>query len=54
VWRIGIWADRFATVFDGFQQFHVVSGGLCKLVVVIMPKSKDWFMDQPPMKIVKP
>jgi hypothetical protein len=31
-----------------------LSGGLWKPVVVIMPKSMDQFLEQPPMKIVQP
>jgi hypothetical protein len=31
-----------------------LSGGLFKPVVDIIPKSKDWFMERPPMKIVQP
>jgi hypothetical protein len=31
-----------------------VSGGLQKPVVVIIPKSKDPFMERPPIKIVQP
>jgi hypothetical protein len=41
-------------MFGGFRQFEALSGGLWKTVVVIIPKSKDWFMEQPPMKIVQP
>jgi hypothetical protein len=47
-----IWGDGFGTAFDGFRQFGAVSGGLQK--VVIIPKSKDRFMVQPPMKTVQP
>jgi hypothetical protein len=54
VWRIGIWGDRFGTVFGGLQQFGDLSGGLRKPMVVIMPKSMDRFMERPPMKIVQP
>jgi hypothetical protein len=31
-----------------------LSGGLRKPVVDIIPKSKDRFMERPPMKIVQP
>jgi hypothetical protein len=44
--------DGFGTMFGGFRQFGALSGGLWKPVVDIIPKSKDWFMEQPPMKIV--
>jgi hypothetical protein len=54
VWRIGIWGDGFGTVFSGLQQFRALSGGLRKLVVVIMPKSKDRFLELPPIRIVQP
>jgi hypothetical protein len=43
--EIRIWGDGFGTAFGGFQQFRVLSGGLRKLVVDIIPKSKDWFME---------
>jgi hypothetical protein len=46
-WRVG-------TVFDGFRQFGALSGGLRKHVVVIIHKSNDQFMEQPPMKTVQP
>jgi hypothetical protein len=52
VWRIAIWGDGFGTMFGGLRQFDALSGGLQKSVVVIMPKSKDRFMERPPMKIV--
>jgi hypothetical protein len=40
-------------VFSGFRQFGALSSGLRKPVVVIMPKSKDRFMEQPPMRTVQ-
>jgi hypothetical protein len=46
--------DGFGTAFGGFRQFRVVSGGLQKSVVVIIPKSKDRFTERQPMKIVQP
>jgi hypothetical protein len=54
VWRIGIWGDGIGTVFDGFRQFRALFGGLRKLVVVIIPKSKDRFVERPTMKTVQP
>jgi hypothetical protein len=45
VWRIGIWGDRIGTAFGGFQQFRAISGGLQKSMVVIILKSKEWFME---------
>jgi hypothetical protein len=54
VWRIGICGDGFETVFGGLGQFRDLSGGLWKSVVLITPKSKDRFMERPPMKIVQP
>jgi hypothetical protein len=44
----------FGIAFGGFRQFRAVSGGLRKPMVVIIPKSKDRFMEQAPMKIVQP
>jgi hypothetical protein len=41
-------------MFSGLQQFRALSGGLYKPEVVIIPKSKDWFIQQPPMKKVQP
>jgi hypothetical protein len=54
VWRIRIWGDGFGTVFGGFRQFGGLSVAFEKLWLVIIPKSMDWFMEQPPMKIVHP
>jgi hypothetical protein len=51
--RIGIWGDGFGTTFGGFWQFEAMSGGLRKPVVVIISKSKDRFMERPPMKTVQ-
>jgi hypothetical protein len=49
-----IWGDGFGTVFGGFRQFGALSGGLWKPAVDITPKSKDRFMERPPMKTVQP
>jgi hypothetical protein len=46
--------DGFGTAFGGFRQFGALSGGLRKLVVDIIPKSMNRFMEWPPMKIVQP
>jgi hypothetical protein len=46
--------DGFGTVFNGLLQFGAVSGRLQKLVVVIIPKSMNRFMERPPMKTVQP
>jgi hypothetical protein len=44
--------DGFETAFSGFRWFRAVFGGLQKPMVVIIPKSKDQFMERPPMKTV--
>jgi hypothetical protein len=49
VWRIGIWAYEFETVFGGFRQFEALSSGFQKPVVVIILKSKYQFLERPPM-----
>jgi hypothetical protein len=46
--------DGFGAAFGGFRQFGALSGGLRKPVVDIIPKSKDRFMERPPMNIVQP
>jgi hypothetical protein len=51
--EIRIWGDGFGTAFDRFRQFRALSGGLRKPMVDIIPKSKNRFMEQPPMKIVQ-
>jgi hypothetical protein len=52
--EIRIWGDRNGN-------YLVVAGnsGLCLVVAdslwfIIIPKSKDWFMERPPMKTVQP
>jgi hypothetical protein len=52
--EIRIWGDGFGTAFGGLRQFGALSGGLRKPMVDIIPKSKDRFMEQPPMKTVQP
>jgi hypothetical protein len=54
VWRIGFWVTGMELVgvmptVQGFVRCD--AGGLW---LVIMPKSKDRFMERPPMKIVQP
>jgi hypothetical protein len=54
VWRIGIWGDRLELC-----SVHSDNSGLCPVDskstwLVIMPKSKDWFIERPPMRIVQP
>jgi hypothetical protein len=44
--------DGFETAFSGFRWFRAAFGGLQKPMVVIIPKSKDQFMERPPMKTV--
>jgi hypothetical protein len=46
--------DGFRTAFGGFRQFGALSGGLQKPVVVIIPKSKDRFVEWPLMTTVQP
>jgi hypothetical protein len=41
-------------MFGGFRQFGALSDGLRKPMVVIIPRSKDRFKEQQPMKIVQP
>jgi hypothetical protein len=45
---------RVRTVFGGLRQFGAVFGGLWRPVIVIIPKSKDQFMERPPIKTVQP
>ena len=49
-----IWGDGFGTAFGGFRQFGTYSVDSGKPVVDIIPKSKDRFMERPPMKTVQP
>jgi hypothetical protein len=54
VWRIGIWGNRLELC-----SVHSDNSGLCPVDskspwLVIMPKSKDWFIERPPMRIVQP
>jgi hypothetical protein len=46
-WRVRI-------VFGWCEQFKAFAAGLWKPDLVIIAKSKDRFMEQPPMKIVQP
>jgi hypothetical protein len=48
-----MWVDRIGTMFGGFRQFGVLSGGLQRPLVVVIPKSNDQFMERPPIKIVQ-
>jgi hypothetical protein len=54
VWRIGFGVTRMELVgaVPTVQGFVRCDGG--SLWLVIIPKSKDWFMKRPPMKIVQP
>jgi hypothetical protein len=54
VWRIGFGVTGMELVgvmpiVQGFVQCDAGS-----MWIVIMPKSKDWFMERPPMKTVQP
>jgi hypothetical protein len=54
VWRIGFWVTGMElvgamTTVQGFVRCDAGS-----LWLVIIPKSKDQFMERPPMKIVQP
>jgi hypothetical protein len=52
--EIRIWCDRNGNclvVANGSGLSLVVAGSLW---FVIIPKSKDWFMEQPPMRTVQP
>jgi hypothetical protein len=54
VWRIefGLTGMEFVGVMPTVQGFVRCDAGI--LWIVIIPKSKDWFMEQPPMKTVQP
>jgi hypothetical protein len=54
VWRIGFGVTRMELVgvMPTVQGFVRCDDG--SLWLVIMPKSKDWFMERPPMKTVQP
>jgi hypothetical protein len=54
VWRIGFGVTRmeFVGVMPTVQGFVRCDAG--SLWIVIIPKSKDWFMERPPMKTVQP
>jgi hypothetical protein len=49
-----IWVTRmeFVGVMPTVQGFVRCDAG--SLLLVIIPKSKDWFMERPPMKTVQP
>jgi hypothetical protein len=54
VWRIGfgVTGMELVGVMSIVQGFVRCDAG--SLWLVIMPKSKNWFMERPPMKIVQP
>jgi hypothetical protein len=54
VWRIGfgVMGKEFVGAMPTVQGFVRCDAG--SLWIVIIPKSKDRFMDRPPMKIVQP
>jgi hypothetical protein len=54
VWRIGFGmiGMEFLGVMPTVQGFVRCDAG--RLWLVIIPKSKDWFMERPPMKTVQP
>jgi hypothetical protein len=54
VWRIGFGVTglELRSVDSDSSGLHPVDSS--KPVVDIIPKSKDWFMERPPMKIVQP
>jgi hypothetical protein len=54
VWRIGfeITGMELVGVVPTVQGFVWCDAG--SLWLVIIPKSKDWFMERPPMKTVQP
>jgi hypothetical protein len=54
VWRIGfgVTGIEFVGVMPMVQGFVWCDAG--SLWIVIMPKSKDWFMERPPKKTVQP
>jgi hypothetical protein len=53
-WRIGfgMTGKEFVGVMPTVQGFVRCDAGC--LWLVIIPKSKDWFMERPPMKMVQP
>jgi hypothetical protein len=54
VWRIGFWVTgmEFFGAMPTVQGFVRCDAG--SLWIVIIPKSKDRFMEQPPMKTAQP
>jgi hypothetical protein len=54
VWRIGfgVTGMELVGVMPTVQGFVRCDAG--SLWIVIIPKSKDWFMERPPMKTVQP
>jgi hypothetical protein len=54
VWRIGfeVTGMELVGVMPTVQGFVRCDAG--SLWLVIIPKSKDWFMERPPMKTVQP
>jgi hypothetical protein len=54
VWRIGfgVTGMELVGVMSTVQGFVQCDAG--SMWIVIIPKSKDWFMEQPPMKTVQP
>jgi hypothetical protein len=54
VWRIGFGVTGMELVgaLPTVQGFVRCDAG--SLWLLIIPKSKDWFMERPPMKIVQP
>jgi hypothetical protein len=54
VWRIGfgVTGMEFVGVMPMVQGFVRCDAG--SLWIVIIPKSKDWFLEQPPIKAVQP
>jgi hypothetical protein len=54
VWRIGfgVTGMEFVGVMPTVQGFVRCDAG--SLWLVIIPKSKDWFMERPPIKTVQP
>jgi hypothetical protein len=45
-----IWVDGFGTLFGGLRQFRACLVNSKSLWLVIMPKSKDRFVERAPMK----
>jgi hypothetical protein len=54
VWRIGfgLTGMELVGVMSIVQGFVWCDAGSLQLVII--PKSKDWFMERPPMKTVQP